>query len=841
MSFSGRNNAKISNRPSGGGNKLQGLTSTTDKRSSSIRAIQNRSWGENRNIVFCMNQLGGIGRHKSQFNTSADGILDCEPTEGGTGDGGGNNPVPNPDDPIPFHFFIEMDKYYETAALGGTPAMPTGGQSYTIVNSQINASKKVAVTFGGDNASGQQGTSESICYFLIYIVSKYILAREAGIGQGPTLDNIVLLIKYAINNILELAIQGSLNPPPIGSPSYSHLHNPYPPNDPENEDKPVILSQVLFPAWSFTAASGKLDAILVWSAQDSNQEILKGLLRLWLYEHEDGELIKYTSTGLLDDADMAPGKGGDRRVWDNPLNLKLAESDNLTVTIKKLCVQLCWNILGGEADPGGPPIVANGNFAGDAVWNGGSLFFGSGCINQPDASTPPGSLVNGTSIGPGGELWADYVNYSLYVYILQFFDKNGIIPGTTLIKDISDLENTPATITMPSLISTHEALKNYIDWIVDITDPSSNISVSAGSDAGFATFGRLSYQVTELLILYNKGDKFINMDSTSVINLFDTLLDNSGNFYHSSLIKIIENMIKSEIRSRKIDALPWLSGLSITQNGGYSLADLHNVISQQAHYIGDGPYDSGTNTYTLNSNNVGGYYRFSSYFISKEIANLSFDPINDIIFAKGIADFNTSITFTDRGASLNISAVNTTGIIIADDKYYYNLNGEFGVAGYAPVLTYDSSGGIDTIGPIQWGLPGGGSPPSGLNLKLLGTSGSAPAPGVTILTPPGQHYGEGETRYFENLTWNDLFDNSNGIPGNIIKQINEWRTDASWVALPQGYSKYFQNLTQDPGSYIPPGPSLDTTSVTWIANTASYFTWNIFSLHRANYLLYSKI
>ena len=77
MSFVGRNNAKITNRPSGGGSKLQGLTSTTDKRSSSIRAIQNRSWGENRNLIFCMNQLGGVGRHKSQFHTPADG-LNCK-------------------------------------------------------------------------------------------------------------------------------------------------------------------------------------------------------------------------------------------------------------------------------------------------------------------------------------------------------------------------------------------------------------------------------------------------------------------------------------------------------------------------------------------------------------------------------------------------------------------------------------------------------------------------------------------------------------------------------------------------------------------------------------------
>ena len=43
MSFVARNNSKITARPSGGGDKLQGLTSTTDKRSSSIRAIQNRA------------------------------------------------------------------------------------------------------------------------------------------------------------------------------------------------------------------------------------------------------------------------------------------------------------------------------------------------------------------------------------------------------------------------------------------------------------------------------------------------------------------------------------------------------------------------------------------------------------------------------------------------------------------------------------------------------------------------------------------------------------------------------------------------------------------------------
>ena len=82
MSFVGKNNSKISNRPSGGGNKLQGITSTTDKRSASIRTIQNRSWGENRNLIFCINQLGGVGRNKSQFHTPADGA-ECHGGEKG--------------------------------------------------------------------------------------------------------------------------------------------------------------------------------------------------------------------------------------------------------------------------------------------------------------------------------------------------------------------------------------------------------------------------------------------------------------------------------------------------------------------------------------------------------------------------------------------------------------------------------------------------------------------------------------------------------------------------------------------------------------------------------------
>jgi hypothetical protein len=44
-----------------GGNKKQGLASTTNKSAFMNKMIQSGSWGQNRNKFVCMNQLGGVG------------------------------------------------------------------------------------------------------------------------------------------------------------------------------------------------------------------------------------------------------------------------------------------------------------------------------------------------------------------------------------------------------------------------------------------------------------------------------------------------------------------------------------------------------------------------------------------------------------------------------------------------------------------------------------------------------------------------------------------------------------------------------------------------------------
>ena len=69
-------NANV-NGEQGGGNKKQGLAPTTNKRVEFVlRAIQKRSYAspEQRSKVFCINQLGGIGRPSKMFATTADGV-----------------------------------------------------------------------------------------------------------------------------------------------------------------------------------------------------------------------------------------------------------------------------------------------------------------------------------------------------------------------------------------------------------------------------------------------------------------------------------------------------------------------------------------------------------------------------------------------------------------------------------------------------------------------------------------------------------------------------------------------------------------------------------------------
>lgn len=59
------------------GNKLQGLPPKAGKDTNALRAIRSRAFGNKRNVIFCVNQLGGVGQKSNMFASTADGVNNC--------------------------------------------------------------------------------------------------------------------------------------------------------------------------------------------------------------------------------------------------------------------------------------------------------------------------------------------------------------------------------------------------------------------------------------------------------------------------------------------------------------------------------------------------------------------------------------------------------------------------------------------------------------------------------------------------------------------------------------------------------------------------------------------
>ena len=65
------------------GNKLQGLTPTSNKEAgSNLNTVKSRTKANKKDVVFCMNQLaGGVGKTSRSFSSSSDGVKNCKQDE----------------------------------------------------------------------------------------------------------------------------------------------------------------------------------------------------------------------------------------------------------------------------------------------------------------------------------------------------------------------------------------------------------------------------------------------------------------------------------------------------------------------------------------------------------------------------------------------------------------------------------------------------------------------------------------------------------------------------------------------------------------------------------------
>ena len=92
---SGSNYGVNKNSPGNGNGKWQGLWPSVGH-ARNARLINTRAGGNNRDVVFCMNQLGGVGKISTMFATTANGVQ--QPCQGS--EIVDNNPLPTWDEII---------------------------------------------------------------------------------------------------------------------------------------------------------------------------------------------------------------------------------------------------------------------------------------------------------------------------------------------------------------------------------------------------------------------------------------------------------------------------------------------------------------------------------------------------------------------------------------------------------------------------------------------------------------------------------------------------------------------------------------------------------------------
>jgi hypothetical protein len=596
-----------------------------------------------------------------------------------------------------FYITQSLTDYFNTSVTDG-------GQSYTVINSHINYTKKLIVPFGGNGivdlntGLAQQGTSEAHCYFVTSIINQYIKNRNNDTAISTTL--IEMLIQ-SINFITEIV---SVN-------NITSL----------NLDLDLMLSNMYFPPWEFCINGGALCAIAPWSAQDSNQQLLCVLLRLYIFNKSDQYLDGITSTGLITSAEAYTYNQSHGTSVFN-YSISLVESEPITYNLKniieKYITDLTAGTMYGES--------RDGNFAYDFIYGGVKcIFFASGCTN---ASTNNSSTTNTNgSISGSGYKWPDYVSYYGYVLMKYYAHSESM----TILFDNYDA-----------------AIENYINYVLDesAVDKSGNLSISnpkIGHDSGdgaSATFNRLVYQIAELLEVYNKGDTSIGLTSSTITPYFT---------YYTLLCTIATNLFNTEQAN---------NALSITYDSAI------NPTTLIFNYI-DGV--DGSTSYTLGTSVLSGYCRMISYSmmiqsgyitVTKRPSNVyptgtwptDPDTTNGLILDQSGEPSWDSPTVPD--GFVNIIAIND--IVINNDPISYWPY----PSGYAGSFTITNGVISDKvfIQPIL--IPNNAV---GYSFKLYYSQSS----GESTLLP--------STYYVENLSVTDLI-GSNGLKFNLYEQVTNW-------------------------------------------------------------------
>jgi len=438
-----------------------------------------------------------------------------------------------------FNLSSEMDDFYHLST----------GVTYDIHG-------KYVIAYGSNSTSS---SSESLSYFLNFNTERYMIGRN----NNENIDTYLINILYAINTI-------------------SCLYQ-------ENTDS--SYKDILFPMWYYKYDSSTQKMVYdsdgakgQGSATDSNIEILKSLLKLYIFNVQD----KYFTTQNF--------KGYVIPFKYTLLNIQLSDTETFSIFLKKMITCMIYNFMwGNAANP------TYGNFS----TNSGSypLCFWTSC------STIPQDLGNNLIANK----MTDYVNFSCFIYLYQFISILGGDLTQIQTYKVSDII-TDANVSnnyFGQWSNVQNSIINFINYLsTNITSNGVNDANITGSDGTEAIFNRLSYQLIHLYILLKKGDsrKSIGMTSSDYYKYWNNMLPNIS---ITTIENLCLNLIKYEIKNSALKLQ------QINYDANIVMGTTTNNILNPWNY---------TNFYAtppISSFVMTNYYRQLSYMCFKEIYILS--------------------------------------------------------------------------------------------------------------------------------------------------------------------------------------------------------------------------
>jgi hypothetical protein len=292
-----------------------------------------------------------------------------------------------------------------------------------------------------------------------------------------------------------------------------------------NTNQTNAYKNVYFPIWQFDhdgnpiANSG--------NAQDSNQEIMKTIARLLIFDKNKNQNYLHTISAT----DILP-------INSNIWNITYNSTDKLDIIFHKAMVMWCYHFL------------SIGNYkATYPSFN--DPVFGVSCVDsiiETDADSSGESITEDHN-------WADYVSYSNTVYMYYYLSLFGMTTTTnidTLSINGTKINNSNSGLSFSSDIYLKPALKNYIDWIAGKNKTGFKFQ-GTSSDDFTSQITRASYQITEILILINKGDVYIGFDGSTATTIWNTTIGMES--YTKKLINIMKYLIDLERDPEYLDTL----------------------------------------------------------------------------------------------------------------------------------------------------------------------------------------------------------------------------------------------------------------------------------------------